>query len=93
VAPREALLKPEYRDWYPDIVPGIWYNAAWLTATVLEQQIRGEPRWAVEEGRYPPDAHFVFRGGRPRSTSGQRTRRTDTDSTSHEPGPGRELER
>ncbi len=77
VSQREALLKPEYRDWYPGIVPGIWYNAGWLTAAVLEQQRRGEPRWN-SEGRFPSDAHFEFRGGRPRSARDLRTRASDS---------------
>lgn len=85
VAPREALLRPEYREWFPGLVPGIWYHAAWLAEIVREQQERGAPRWAIE-GRLPCDEHFAFRGGRARSPT-QRTRRTDVaDATSHESG-------
>ena len=76
MAPREALLKAEYRDWYPKLVPGIWYDAGRLTAEVLEQQRAGEPKWALE-GRVPSDAHFLFRGGRPRHPGEQNSRRTD----------------
>lgn len=73
MAAREALLKPEFRDWYPGIVPGIWYRAAWLAAEVLEQQRCGEPRWALGD-RLLTDAHFLFRGGRNRPAQGRRTR-------------------
>lgn len=77
VTPREALLKAEYREWYPKLVPGVWYVAEQLTAEVLEQQRTGEPKWACE-GRLPSDAHFLFRGGRPRRPDEPRSRRTDS---------------
>lgn len=77
MSPREGLLRPEYRHWYPALIPGIWYNAGWLAAEVWEQHERGEPTWAVE-GRSPSDAHFLFRGGRARESGASRTRRTDT---------------
>jgi hypothetical protein len=76
VALREALLRPEYREWYPGLKPGIWYNANWVTEAVMEQHRSGEPTWAVE-GRLPSDAHFTFRGGRPRSPGEPVSRRTD----------------
>ena len=60
---REGLLKPEYRDWYPTLVPGVWYRVDWLTDTVLQHLRSGEPNWQ-SEGRLPCDQHFVIRGGR-----------------------------
>jgi hypothetical protein len=76
VAPREALLKAEYQEWYPKLTPGVWYDAALLTAQVLEQQRTGEPRWAFE-GRALSEAHFRFRGGRARRPGEDYGRRTD----------------
>jgi hypothetical protein len=77
VAAREALLKAEYREWYPKLVPGIWYDAEELTAQVLEQQRTGEPKWAFE-GRVPSEAHFLFRGGLARRPGEAYSRRTDS---------------
>ena len=59
---REALLKPEYRDWYPWIIPGVGYRASWLARIVQHQRRQAEPRWELEL-RVPSDRHFVFRGG------------------------------
>jgi hypothetical protein len=76
VAPREALLKTEYREWYPTLTPGVWYDAGRIAAQVLEQLKTGEPRWAFE-GRLPSEAHFEFRGGRARAPGEAYSRRTD----------------
>ena len=76
MAPREARLRAEYREWYPKLVPGVWYDAEQLRAEVVAQQRAGEPRWAVE-GRVPSDAHFLFRGGRARAPGEMHSRRTD----------------
>jgi hypothetical protein len=76
VSGREALLKTEYRDWYPTLVADFWYRADWLTETVLQQLRSGEPSWQ-SEGRLPCDQHFVFRGGRSKPRLGTWTRRTD----------------
>jgi hypothetical protein len=47
---REGLLKPEYSDWYPTVVPGVWYHADWLTDTVLQQLRSGEPGGSLRIG-------------------------------------------
>ena len=73
---REGSLKREYRDWYPGVVPGVWYRAEWLAKIVLEQRRSGEPHWEFED-RVPPNHHFLFRGGDPRPRTGARTRRSD----------------
>jgi hypothetical protein len=78
VASREALLKEEYREWYPTLTPGVWYDAERLAAQVMEQQTTGEPRWAVE-GRLPSEDHFLFRGGLARRPGEAYSRRTDPD--------------
>jgi hypothetical protein len=72
---REGLLKGEFRDWYPRLVPGVWYKAAWLAAEVLEQQRVWGPRWEMT-GRVLADTHFLFRGGRS-SRTGRLTRAGD----------------
>jgi hypothetical protein len=72
---REGLLKGEFRDWYPRLVPGVWYRASWLVAEVLEQQRVWGPRWEITE-RVLSDSHFIFRGGR-LSRGVRRNRRND----------------
>lgn len=59
---REALLKWEYRDWYPWVSPGVSYRASWLARIVRQQRLTAEPRWELEP-RVPSERHFVFRGG------------------------------
>jgi hypothetical protein len=74
--PREAMLRPEFQDWYPSLTPNRWYSARQLADIVLDQRRSGEPRWELEE-RVPPNEHFLFRGGRAREKSSSRTRRSD----------------
>jgi hypothetical protein len=59
---REALLKPAYSEWYPTLLPGIWYPADSVREAVLQQLRSSEPRWQPN-GRVPSDQHFAFRGG------------------------------
>jgi hypothetical protein len=73
---REAMLRHEFREWYPTLRPDWWYPARQLADLVLEQRRSGEPRWEFES-RVPSDAHFLFRGGLPRGQSHARTRRSD----------------
>ena len=73
---REAVLKPEYRDWYPSLVAGIGYRASWLAALVRHQRRWAEPRWALEP-RVPCNQHFLFRGGWCWPRLHGRTRRLD----------------
>jgi hypothetical protein len=70
------MLRPEYGDWYPWLIPGVWYRAVWLRELVVRQRQAVEPRWEAG-ARVPEDAHFVFRGGRPRPTGPRLTRWTD----------------
>jgi hypothetical protein len=81
---REGLLKAEFRDWYPRLVPGVWYKAAWLAAEVLEQQRVWGPRWEVTDRILSGD-HFLFRGGRS-TRSGRLTRAGDAHQGSR-PAP------
>jgi hypothetical protein len=78
---REGQVRPEFRLWFPRLAPGVWYPAPELRSRVLDQLRCGEPRWTSED-RTPSDRHFVFRGGHEARAPGQRTRSTDTRSTS-----------
>jgi hypothetical protein len=73
---REAMLRPEFSEWYPTLTADWWYPADQLAHLVVEQRRSLEPRWELES-RVPSDAHFLFRGGRPRGDASARTRRSD----------------
>jgi hypothetical protein len=73
---REAVLRPEYRDWYPWLIPGVGYRASWLARVVQSQRRDAEPHWELEP-RVPSDRHFVFRGGWRGLRFRQRARRID----------------
>jgi hypothetical protein len=62
MARREGMLRPEFQEWYPSLLPGRWYPASELTTLVLDHLRHGSPQWRPE-GRVPSDHHFVFRGG------------------------------
>jgi hypothetical protein len=82
VEAREAMLRRDFREWYPTLKPDSWYPAQQLADLVLEQRRSGEPRWELES-RVPSDTHFLFRGGRPRGNAVARTRRSDRSPEMH----------
>lgn len=90
---REAMLRPEFKDWYPTLSPDRWYPARQLADVVLEQRRSMEPHWEFEE-RVPSNEHFLFRGGYARDEQKSRTRRSDRAPGTHLPdergrAPGR----
>jgi hypothetical protein len=82
---REARLRPEHADSYPEIEPGVWTPAAGLARLVLD---RGLYRRAPDtKGDRPlPGEHFEFRGPSlpPESRPGGRSRQTDIAVTQAE---------
>jgi len=59
---REARLRPEYAELYPELVPGQWEPAARIAEVVLaryllQQLTDGQADRALNE------THFEFRGG------------------------------
>lgn len=68
MAVREARLRPEWADQYPNIHPGVWYIAAQLVPQVLRYRLNGRETWEFVQ-RILIDEHFEFRGGRPRDAS------------------------
>jgi hypothetical protein len=68
MAVREARLRPEWADLYPDIRPGVWHVAAELVPHVLRHRLSSERRWEFTR-RILDEEHFEFRGGRPRDAS------------------------
>ena len=59
---REARLRPEYAELYPELIPGQWEPAARIAEVVLaryllQQLTDGQADRALNE------THFEFRGG------------------------------
>ena len=63
---REARLKREFAKLYPGLKPGVWYNAAWLSARQFAR-VRCDGR-AESMATVVNERHFEFRGGKPRRT-------------------------
>jgi hypothetical protein len=63
-AEREARLKREYAHLYPGLKPGVWYNAAWLSARQFAR-VKCDGR-ADSMAAMVNETHFEFRGNRPR---------------------------
>jgi hypothetical protein len=60
---REARLKREFAGLYPGLKPGVWYNAAWLSARLFARTpCDGR---AESMANIVNEKHFEFRGGRP----------------------------
>lgn len=72
---REARLKAEFAELYPEIEPGVWYPAAMISARRLAR-IRSAGD-AGSLSRVLDEQHFEFRGDRPRLDIRNRTRHTD----------------
>jgi len=71
---REARLRPEFADLYPELVAGQWEPAARIAEVVLaryllQQMTDGEPDRALNE------SHFEFRGGAGEAPSAKSRRR------------------
>jgi hypothetical protein len=63
--PREAMLRPRFREWYTALRTDQWYSARQVAELVLAQRRAGEWRWQ-SESRILSNEHFLFRGGAPR---------------------------
>lgn len=68
MAVREARLRPEWADLYPDVEPDVWHVAAELVPRVLRYRLRNQGTWEFIR-RILLDDHFEFRGGRPRDAT------------------------
>jgi hypothetical protein len=63
---REARLRPEYAHLYPMLEPGTWALAAVIAEKVAAMRLLQLADSFVFHDRVLCDAHFEFRGGRPR---------------------------
>lgn len=63
---REARLRPEYANLYPNVPAGIWMPAADMGVALLRAQLAATTP-ARLGSRLMDEAQFEFRGGRPRA--------------------------
>ena len=74
---REARLKPEFAERYPQLEAGVWETAAEIGAKVLLWQVQQQGTAALAS-RILDQGHFEFRGGWERGgTTELRTRASD----------------
>jgi hypothetical protein len=60
---REARLRRDFADRYPDVQPDVWISAAALAERLLTRMLReGIPDEQLPDRVLDPD-HFEFRGG------------------------------
>jgi hypothetical protein len=62
MARRKARLRPEYAEWYPQVIAGEWHDAVWATEKVLQQRRKDSPSWSLGR-RILGETHFEFQGG------------------------------
>jgi hypothetical protein len=75
--PREARLRSEFAEQYPQLVAGIWETAAEMGAKVLLWQVQQQGTEALNS-RILDERHFEFRGGWYRGSETElRTRASD----------------
>jgi hypothetical protein len=74
---REARLRPEYAEAYPQLEAGVWETAAEIGAKVLLWQVQQQGTAALAT-RILDERHFEFRGGWERGGETElRTRASD----------------
>jgi hypothetical protein len=59
---REARLRPEFAERYPQLEAGVWETAAEIGAKVLLWQVQQQGTAALSS-RILEERHFEFRGG------------------------------
>jgi hypothetical protein len=74
---REARLRPEFAESYPQLEAGVWETAAEIGAKVLLWQVQQQGTAALAS-RILDERHFEFRGGWQRGGETElRTRASD----------------
>jgi hypothetical protein len=76
---REARLRQEYADLYPELVPGQWEPASRIAEVVLARYLLQRMTDAPVADRALNESHFEFRGGADPPRSNRRERAVDPD--------------
>lgn len=75
---REARLRPEFADLYPELTPGQWEPAARIAEVVLARYLL--QRMTDAPGDRLDETHFEFRGGADSQRAEPRGRAADRGS-------------
>ncbi len=75
---REARLRPEFADLYPELTPGQWEPAARIAEVVLARYLLQRMTDAPGD-RALDESHFEFRGGADADRGGASGRAVDRD--------------
>ena len=76
---REARLRPEYADQYPELTPGQWEPAARIAEVVLARYLLQRMTDAPGD-RTLDETHVEFRGGADPDRTDTRDRAADRDA-------------
>jgi hypothetical protein len=60
---REARLRPEFAQLYPELTPGQWEPAARIVEVVLARYLLRQMTETPTPDRALDESHFEFRGG------------------------------
>jgi hypothetical protein len=60
---REARVRPEFADLYPELTPGQWEPAARIAEVVLARYLLRQMTEGSSADRALDETHFEFRGG------------------------------
>jgi hypothetical protein len=74
---REARLRPEFADLYPELTPGQWEPAARIAEVLLAKYLLQAMADAPTPDRALNEAHFEFRGEAEPSRGNLRERAAD----------------
>jgi hypothetical protein len=74
---REARLRPEYADLYPELVPGQWEPASRIVEVVLARYLLQKMTDGQVADRALNESHFEFRGGAEPPRANRRERAAD----------------
>jgi hypothetical protein len=75
---REARLRPEFADLYPELIPGHWEPASRIVEVVLARYLLQKMADTPVADRALTEAHFEFRGGADPPRSQRRARAVDS---------------
>ncbi len=74
---REARLRSEFADLYPELTPGQWEPAARIAEVILARYLLQQMTDPAPAARALDETHFEFRGGADPGRTGLRERAAD----------------
>jgi hypothetical protein len=76
---REARLRPEFAESYPELIPGKWEPAARIAEVLLARYLLQQMAESPAPDRALDETHFEFRGGAEPPRANLRERAADRD--------------